>query len=26
MQQYLQGKISLSELKKRQVDGFKAIR
>lgn len=26
MQQYLQGKISLAELKKRQVDGFKAIR
>ena len=26
MQQYLQGKISLSELKKRQVEGYKAIR
>ena len=26
MQQYLQGKISLSELKKREVDGYKAIR
>jgi ABC-type glycerol-3-phosphate transport system substrate-binding protein len=26
MQQYLQGKISLSELKQREVDGFKAIR
>jgi ABC-type glycerol-3-phosphate transport system substrate-binding protein len=26
MQQYLQGKISVTELKKRQVDGFKAIR
>jgi ABC-type glycerol-3-phosphate transport system substrate-binding protein len=26
MQQYLQGKISLSELKKREVEGFKAIR
>jgi len=26
MQQYLQGKISLAELKKREVEGFKAIR
>ena len=26
MQQYLQGKISLSELKKREVEGYKAIR
>ena len=26
MQQYLQGKISVTELKKREVDGFKAIR
>jgi ABC-type glycerol-3-phosphate transport system substrate-binding protein len=26
MQQYLQGKISLAELKQREVDGFKAIR
>jgi ABC-type glycerol-3-phosphate transport system substrate-binding protein len=26
MQQYLQGKISLSELKKREIEGFKAIR
>ncbi len=26
MQQYLQGKISLSELKKRQIDGYKSIR
>jgi hypothetical protein len=26
MQQYLQGKISLAELKKREVEGYKAIR
>jgi len=26
MQQYLQGKISLSELKQRELDGWKAIR